>query len=104
MKPLDKELIRSLAASHQVLITVEEGSIGGFGDHVLHSMALEGLLDTGKVRVRPLVIPDRFIDQASQAEQIDEAGLAPHHIESTALRLLGRHAEILETYNAKEAN
>uniref|UniRef100_A0A7S2ZCS7 1-deoxy-D-xylulose-5-phosphate synthase n=4 Tax=Rhodosorus marinus TaxID=101924 RepID=A0A7S2ZCS7_9RHOD len=128
MKPLDKELIRSLAASHQVLITVEEGSIGGFGDHVLHSMALEGLLDTGKVRVRPLVIPDRwggleaehpfsrclgylplllfcrFIDQASQTEQIDEAGLAPHHIESTALRLLGRHAEILETYNAKEVN
>lgn len=59
MKPLDVDLVRSLASSHDVLITVEEGSIGGFGDHVLHMMALDGILDQGKVKVRPLVIPDR---------------------------------------------
>jgi len=59
MKPLDKELVRSLATNHDILITVEEGSIGGFGDHILHSMALEGLLDSGTIKVRPLVIPDR---------------------------------------------
>lgn len=59
MKPLDRDLIQTLATNHDVLITIEEGSIGGFGDHVLHFMALEGLLDSAKLRVRPMVIPDR---------------------------------------------
>nr|AUJ59071.1 plastid 1-deoxyxylulose-5-phosphate synthase [Neoporphyra haitanensis] len=95
MKPLDTELVRSLAADHEVLVTVEEGSIGGFGDHVLHFLALEGLLDGGDLRVRPMVLPDRYIDHGSQSEQYEEAGLYASHIEATALRLLGRSAEVL---------
>eukprot|EP00168_Porphyra_purpurea_P002279 TRINITY_DN1262_c0_g1_i2.p1 TRINITY_DN1262_c0_g1~~TRINITY_DN1262_c0_g1_i2.p1 ORF type:complete len:804 (-),score=311.28 TRINITY_DN1262_c0_g1_i2:1-2268(-) len=95
MKPLDTELVRSLAADHEVLVTVEEGSIGGFGDHVLHYLALEGLLDDGKVRVRPMVLPDRYIDHGAQTQQYEEAGLNASHIEATALRLLGRGAEVL---------
>lgn len=89
MKPLDRDLILHLADEHEIMITIEEGSIGGFGDHVLHFMALEGLLDTGRVKFRPMVLPDRFIEHGSQSEQYDEAGLSSKHIESTVLRLLG---------------
>lgn len=95
MKPLDTDLVRSLAIDHEVLVTVEEGSIGGFGDHVLHYLALEGLLDGGGLRVRPMVLPDRYIDHGSQHQQYEEAGLNASHIEATALRLLGRSAEVL---------
>eukprot|EP00168_Porphyra_purpurea_P002281 TRINITY_DN1262_c0_g1_i5.p1 TRINITY_DN1262_c0_g1~~TRINITY_DN1262_c0_g1_i5.p1 ORF type:complete len:333 (-),score=134.71 TRINITY_DN1262_c0_g1_i5:522-1463(-) len=95
LKPLDTGLVHSLAADHEVLVTVEEGSIGGFGDHVLHYLALEGLLDDGKVRVRPMVLPDRYIDHGPLAQQYEEAGLTANHIEATALRLLGRGAEVL---------
>ena len=97
MKPLDIDLIRRLAAEHEVIITVEEGSIGGFGDHVLHFMALDGLLDTGDVRIRPMVLPDRYIDHGSQTEQYEEAGLSASHIQSTALRLLGKSPEFLSS-------
>lgn len=95
MKPLDRELITMLAEQHDILITVEEGSIGGFGDHVLHFMALEGMLDNGNVKVRPMVLPDRYIDHGSQTEQYEEAGLSASHIEATAMRLLGRASELL---------
>lgn len=94
MKPLDLDLIRKLASEHEMIITVEEGSIGGFGDHVLHFAALEGLLDNGDIKMRPMVLPDRYIEQGSQSEQIDEAGLSASHIEATAMQLLGRRAEI----------
>mmetsp|Transcript_61289 Transcript_61289/g.138718 ORF Transcript_61289/g.138718 Transcript_61289/m.138718 type:complete len:394 (-) Transcript_61289:233-1414(-) len=87
MKPLDIDLIRSLASEHDVLITLEEGSVGGFGDHVLHFLALDGALDDGKLKVRPMVLPDRFIETAAQSEQYDDAGLAAKHIYGTALRL-----------------
>lgn len=99
MKPLDLDLIRELAAHHEMLITVEEGSIGGFGDHVLHFMALEGLLDNGDVKFRPMVLPDRYIEQGSQSEQYDEAGLSASHIEGTVMQLLGRRAEVLSKGN-----
>ncbi len=95
MKPLDAGLIRKLAAEHEMIIMVEEGSIGGFGSHVLHFMALEGLLDTGDVKVRPMVIPDRYIEHGSQSEQIDEAGLGARHIQATAMNMLGRRTEAL---------
>eukprot|EP00179_Madagascaria_erythrocladioides_P001971 CAMPEP_0198311984 /NCGR_PEP_ID=MMETSP1450-20131203/3539_1 /TAXON_ID=753684 ORGANISM="Madagascaria erythrocladiodes, Strain CCMP3234" /NCGR_SAMPLE_ID=MMETSP1450 /ASSEMBLY_ACC=CAM_ASM_001115 /LENGTH=711 /DNA_ID=CAMNT_0044014907 /DNA_START=60 /DNA_END=2195 /DNA_ORIENTATION=+ len=101
MKPLDTQLIRELAQDHDVLITVEEGSIGGFGDHVLHFMALEGLLDDGSTKVRPMVVPDRFIDHGTQGEQYEEAGLTYNHIAATALRLVGRGAEALQLANQK---
>lgn len=102
MKPLDLDLIRKLAANHEVLITVEEGSVGGFGDHVLHFAALDGLLDNGDLKMRPMVLPDRYIDHGSQAEQYEEAGLTASHIEATAMRLLGRTAELMAARTALE--
>ncbi|KAK6122968.1 hypothetical protein DH2020_043285 [Rehmannia glutinosa] len=77
-KPLDHALIRSLAKSHEVLITVEEGSIGGFGSHW-----------------RPLVLPDRYIDHGSPADQLMQAGLTPSHIAATVFNILGKTREAL---------
>jgi len=90
MKPLDMELLRELARDHDVLVTIEEGSVGGFGDHVLHVLALDGALDDGKLRVRPMVLPDKFIEAATQQEQLDEAGLSPSYIIATVRKLLGK--------------
>ena len=87
-KPLDHDLIRRLAREHEVLITVEEGAIGGFGDHVLHFLAHDGLLDTG-LKIRPLVLPDFFIDQAKPDIMYDVAGLNAPQIVDTALKALG---------------
>ncbi len=67
LKPLDEELIARLASTHEVLLTTEEGSIGGFGSHVATFLASNGLLD-GKLRFRPLMIPDTFEEHASQAD------------------------------------
>ncbi|KAK7332230.1 hypothetical protein VNO80_28979 [Phaseolus coccineus] len=94
-KPLDHSLISSLAKSHEVLITVEEGSVGGFGSHVAQFMALAGLLD-GKLKWRPMVLPDCYIDHGSPADQLKEAGLTPSHIAATVFNLLGQTREALE--------
>jgi 1-deoxy-D-xylulose-5-phosphate synthase len=88
-KPLDEDLIRRLAREHEVLITVEEAAIGGFSAHVLHFLAHEGLLETG-VKVRPMVLPDRFIAHDKPERQYDQAGLAARHIVAAALTALGR--------------
>lgn len=94
MKPLDTDLVTKLVAEHDVLITIEEGSIGGFGDHVLHYLALKGLLDDGSTKVRPMVLPDKYFEAGTQAEQYEEAGLNARYIEATALKLLGREANL----------
>ncbi|CDF36966.1 1-deoxyxylulose-5-phosphate synthase [Chondrus crispus] len=104
MKPLDRNLIRKLANDHEIIITVEEGSIGGFGDHVLHFAVLEGMLDDGKVKFRPMVLPDRYIDHGSQGEQYEEAGLSASHIEATAMRLVGRSTTVLTSERALDLN
>ncbi|HIJ64239.1 MAG TPA: 1-deoxy-D-xylulose-5-phosphate synthase, partial [Rhodospirillaceae bacterium] len=83
-KPLDQELIRRLARDHALLVTVEEGSIGGFSSQVLHFLAHDGLLDGG-LKVRPMVLPDRFIDHDTQDRQYDDAGLNARHIVDTVL-------------------
>ena len=88
-KPLDIELINRLAREHEVLITIEEGSIGGFGSHVVHHLAVAGLLDQG-LKIRPMVLPDRFLDHDNPAKQYDDAGLNARHITATALAALGR--------------
>jgi 1-deoxy-D-xylulose-5-phosphate synthase len=88
LKPLDEELIARLATSHDVLLTTEEGSIGGFGSHVATFLASSGLLD-GKLRFRPLMIPDRFVEHASQADMYADAGLDRAGIVATALTTLG---------------
>ncbi len=91
MKPLDEELILRLAREHEVLITVEEGSIGGFGSHVLHFLAQSGVLDRG-LKVRSLVLPDRFLDHEQPKVQYDEAGLNAPHITASVLAALGQPA------------
>jgi 1-deoxy-D-xylulose-5-phosphate synthase len=90
MKPLDVDLVRQLADEHSVLITVEEGSIGGFGDHVLHFLSLDGLLDDGNLKFRAMVMPDSYFEAATQYEQYEQAGLNSHHIRQTILRLTKR--------------
>ena len=90
MKPLDVDLVRKLADEHGTIITVEEGSIGGFGDHVLHFLSLDGLLDNGDLKFRPMVMPDKYFETATQHEQYDQAGLNHQHIRGTILRLTQR--------------
>jgi 1-deoxy-D-xylulose-5-phosphate synthase len=92
MKPLDEELITELAQNHEAVIMIEENSIGGFGDHVIHFMHDAGLLDDGKVKVRSMVLPDVWIEAATWNQQIQEAGLVAADIEALALKLLGREA------------
>lgn len=93
-KPLDIKLIRQLCENHAFLITVEEGSVGGFGSHVAQFIALDGKLD-GRIQWRPIVLPDNYIEHASVDEQLALAGLTGHHIAATALSLLGRNREAL---------
>ncbi|HWU16200.1 MAG TPA: 1-deoxy-D-xylulose-5-phosphate synthase [Devosia sp.] len=88
LKPLDEELIARLADSHDVLLTTEEGAIGGFGSHVATFLASNGLLD-GKLRFRPLMIPDRFDEHSTQADMYAAAGLDRAGIVATALTTLG---------------
>jgi 1-deoxy-D-xylulose-5-phosphate synthase len=88
-KPLDKDMIRELAQNHEVLVTVEEGSIGGFGSYVLHYLSDEGLLDHG-LKVRTKVLPDVFIDQGKPDVMYEAAGLAADGIVATVFKALGR--------------
>jgi 1-deoxy-D-xylulose-5-phosphate synthase len=88
-KPLDEDLIRRLAREHEVLITIEEGAVGGFGAHVLHFLARDGLLDNG-LKIRTMTLPDFFIDHDTPVRQYDVAGLNAPHIVQTALAALGR--------------
>jgi 1-deoxy-D-xylulose-5-phosphate synthase len=85
---LDRELILSLARSHEALITVEEGAVGGFGSHVAQLLADEGIFDHG-LRYRSMVLPDIFIDQASPKAMYDVAGMNAEHIEAKVLAVLG---------------
>ncbi|MFG1332845.1 1-deoxy-D-xylulose-5-phosphate synthase [Xanthobacter autotrophicus] len=89
-KPLDRELVLKLAAGHGALITVEEGSVGGFGSHVLQLVTDEGLLDRGTVKVRAMVLPDIYIDQETQGRQLAAAGLDADAIVAKAEGLLGK--------------
>jgi 1-deoxy-D-xylulose-5-phosphate synthase len=92
-KPLDEDLIRRLARDHEVLLTIEEGSIGGFASHVMHFLAINGLLDSG-LKIRPMVLPDIFIDQDTPAKMYDIAGLNAAQIVATALSALGQSASV----------
>ena len=88
-KPLDTALVRRLAQNHEVLFTVEEGSVGGFGAHVLHFTAWDGLLDRG-LRIRTLTLPDRFIEQDTPERMYESAGLDSSSIVAAVLSTLGR--------------
>ncbi|MGI9351730.1 MAG: 1-deoxy-D-xylulose-5-phosphate synthase [Rhizobiaceae bacterium] len=92
-KPLDLELINQLASNHEVLITVEEGSVGGFGSHVAQHLASSGALDQGLLRFRSLFMPDTYVDQASPDDMNAIAGLDREGIVKTVFETLGRAAE-----------
>ncbi|MFC5423469.1 1-deoxy-D-xylulose-5-phosphate synthase [Bosea eneae] len=87
-KPLDEELILRLAREHEVLVTVEEGSVGGFGSHVLQLLAREGVLDRG-LKIRSLVLPDIFQDHNKPEAMYAEAGLDAAGIVRTVEKALG---------------
>src|SRR5215475_10698728 len=89
-KPLDTELLLRLAREHEVLITIEEGAIGGFAAHVLQALAANGVLDSG-LKVRSMVLPDVFIDQDSPAAMYAKAGLDAKGIVATAFDALGQN-------------
>jgi len=87
MKPLDTDLIRRLAQSHDVLVTIEEGSVGGFGSHVLHYLCENGLLDHG-LKVRSKIMPDCFVDQDKPEAMYQNAGLSAAGIVETVREAL----------------
>jgi len=88
-KPLDEDLILQLAANHEVLVTIEEGAVGGFGAHVSQFLANAGKLDRG-LKLRVLTLPDVFIDQDKPAKMYEQAGLDAAGIVRTAFAALGR--------------
>jgi len=91
-KPLDHDLVRRLAREHEVLVTVEEGAVGGFASQVLHFLAHEGLLENG-LKVRPLALPDEFTDHAKPEKMYADAGLDSAGIVRTVFAALGREAQ-----------
>ena len=90
-KPLDEDLIRLLAREHEVLITIEEGSIGGFGAHVMQFLAMAGFMDAG-LKIRPMLLPDRFVAHGTPAGMYEDAGLTASHIVDMALSALGSNS------------
>ncbi len=94
-KPLDEALIRDLAENHEVLITIEEGAIGGFAAQVMQYLASNGLMDNG-LKIRPMILPDRFIDHDKPDIMYAEAGLTAADIVETALAALGRADDKVE--------
>jgi len=88
-KPIDAELTERLAKDHEVLITIEEGSMGGFGSFVLQHLSDVGALDTG-LKIRTMVLPDVFLDQDSPYNMYEAAGLNARHIAARAIEALGR--------------
>ncbi len=93
-KPLDHALIRQLLRHHRALITVEQGSRGGFGAMVLHDLANDGLLD-GRCQIRTMTLPDRFIDQAAPDAMYADAGLNAVDIAAMALQAAGMDARLM---------
>lgn len=89
-KPLDRDLILRLASEHEAIVTVEEGSVGGFGSHVLELLAREGALDSG-LKVRPMVLPDVFIEQDTPANMYVTAGLDSRSIAAQVLAVVGKN-------------
>ncbi|WP_103172342.1 1-deoxy-D-xylulose-5-phosphate synthase [Paracoccus sp. SY] len=87
-KPLDRDLILRLAASHDALITLEEGAVGGFGSHVAQLLADEGIFDRGQ-RFRSMVLPDRFVDHDAPYAMYDTSALNAAHIEAKVLEVMG---------------
>jgi|tagenome__1003787_1003787.scaffolds.fasta_scaffold20970455_3 1-deoxy-D-xylulose-5-phosphate synthase len=97
-KPIDTAMVEQLAKNHEVLITIEEASIGGFSAQVMQHLAWKGLLDHG-LKFRPMVMPDAFIDHNAHPKQLAEAGLSMRDIINVALAAVG--IEVPSTSQAK---
>jgi len=98
-KPLDEDLVRRLAQNHEVLVTIEEGAIGGFGSHVLNYLARAGILDSG-LKVRTMALPDVFIDHGKPERMYEDAGLSATGIVTTVLGALRRESILSEATRA----
>ena len=101
-KPLDEGLIRRLAKEHEVLMTVEEGAIGGFGSHVAQFLSDEGRFDRG-LKFRSLFLPDTFIDHDKPAAMYETAGLTAPHIAQKSLSALGLDDAAIEDVVRQES-
>lgn len=101
-KPLDQEMIRNLAESHEVMIVVEEGSAGGFSSHVLQFLANDGALENA-LKVRCLTMPDEFLEQDKPELQTTTAGIDAPHIVAAVLNALGRNKEAQAALEPKRA-
>ncbi|MCW8952695.1 MAG: 1-deoxy-D-xylulose-5-phosphate synthase [Rhodospirillales bacterium] len=99
VKPLDREMVRRLATEHEVLITIEEGAIGGFATQVMHVLAEDGILD-GNLKFRPMMFPDVFMDHDAPEVQYATAGLLAADIVTKALEALGRGGKKADTARA----
>ena len=95
-KPLDQKLIMDLCLQHEVLITIEEGSIGGFGSHIFQTLSERGIFDKG-LKIRSMILPDRFIDQDTPENMYKVAGLDAQAIEQKALDTLKSNIVIPKT-------
>jgi len=89
MKPLDEELVMKLAREHDILITIEEGSVGGFGSHVMQYLSDQGMLDGG-LKMRTMVLPDEFQDHDTPAAMYGRAGLDAKGIVRKVFEALGK--------------
>ena len=95
-KPLDQKLIMNLCLNHEVLITIEEGSIGGFGSHVFQMLSEKGIFDKG-LKIRSMILPDQFIDQDTPENMYKTAGLDAEAIEQKVLDTLKSNIVISKT-------
>jgi len=99
-KPLDTKLLTDLAKNHEVLVTIEEGSIGGFSTQVLHELAVTNMLHKG-LRIRPMFLPDEFVIHGAPAEQYKVAGLQTEHIVAEVFAALNGEAKKIIDFKAK---
>ncbi len=90
MKPLDEDMILKLARDHEILITIEEGSVGGFGSHVVQFLTDHGMLDSGMLKFRSMVLPDVFLDHDTPAAMYARAGLDAKSIVAKVFETLGK--------------
>jgi 1-deoxy-D-xylulose-5-phosphate synthase len=90
LKPLDEEMVLKLARDHEILITIEEGAIGGFGSHVMQLVSDHGMLDSGMLRFRSMILPDVFLDHDSPAAMYARAGLDAKSIVKKVFDTLGK--------------
>jgi 1-deoxy-D-xylulose-5-phosphate synthase len=94
MKPLDVDLVLKLAREHEILIAIEEGAIGGFGSHVMQTLAENGMLDSGLLKARSMVLPDVFLDHDTPNAMYARAGLDAKGIVSKVFETLGKDFKV----------